>query len=488
MSRQLNDNEFEQFLQDETKRHRMYPSDQIWRNIQLELHGTKAWPALTIISVMVVLALTISTLINTNSDHLSSSGKQNFAVNITGHEEVAAPVPITSTEREVLYDEHLSPDKGAAKTFAALKEKEDIADQVAAYQVLAVSIHPVDVPSQLSSDNSINKMVAALNKASAYNGNDNDVQNNLHTKSSNTSSDDLQKIVTPSSVATSKASAKEKEIKAEQEKSISTNAFADDFLKDFAYRQQAVFNAHKKQKRLALNYYVAPSISYRKLADDKERDYYQPSVTSAAATNSNTSINDAVRHKPAMGIEIGAGIMYSLNNKLKIRTGLQFNVRQYHIDAYESAPGMATIAIVNNNKLDSINQYSLLSNNGGYAPEKLDNLMYQLSMPIGIQYDFWQKKKIGLSFGASIQPTLTVFNDLYIISTDYKYYTSGTPFLRKWNINSSAELNFTYNVGSVKWYIGPQIRYQHLPTYSDKYPIKEYRMDYGLKIGISKTF
>ena len=75
---------------------------------------------------------------------------------------------------------------------------------------------------------------------------------------------------------------------------------------------------------------------------------------------------------------------------------------------------------------------------------------------------------------------------MYAISTDYKYYANGAPFLRKWNWNSSFDLSFTFQTKDTKWYIGPQIRYQHLPTYNDVYPIKEYRMDYGLKIGFIK--
>jgi len=56
--------ELEDFLQDEIKDHRMYPSDQIWRNIQHEVHGPQTWPALTFISLFIISALTVATLIN----------------------------------------------------------------------------------------------------------------------------------------------------------------------------------------------------------------------------------------------------------------------------------------------------------------------------------------------------------------------------------------------------------------------------------------
>src|ERR1700749_4597987 len=63
MSNPFYQDEFEQFLQDEVKQHRMYPSDHIWKNIRTELHGYKAWPALTFISLFIITALTISTLL-----------------------------------------------------------------------------------------------------------------------------------------------------------------------------------------------------------------------------------------------------------------------------------------------------------------------------------------------------------------------------------------------------------------------------------------
>jgi hypothetical protein len=41
MEDHFNDTEFNQFLQNETEKHKMFPSDKIWRNIQHEMHGKK---------------------------------------------------------------------------------------------------------------------------------------------------------------------------------------------------------------------------------------------------------------------------------------------------------------------------------------------------------------------------------------------------------------------------------------------------------------
>jgi hypothetical protein len=56
---------FEEFLLDEVNEHKMYPSDRVWNNIRTEVHGKRSWPALTIIALSVLSALTISTFIGT---------------------------------------------------------------------------------------------------------------------------------------------------------------------------------------------------------------------------------------------------------------------------------------------------------------------------------------------------------------------------------------------------------------------------------------
>jgi hypothetical protein len=58
---------------------------------------------------------------------------------------------------------------------------------------------------------------------------------------------------------------------------------------------------------------------------------------------------------------------------------------------------------------------------------------------------------------------------------------------RKWNLNANLETYFSLKSGNYKWQLGPQLRYQTLPTSLEKYPIKEYLIDYGLKIGVSKS-
>src|SRR4051812_19478605 len=56
------DNDFERFLQQQVKHHRMYPSDAVWKGIYKQVHGYKKWPGLYFFAILTVASLTICTL------------------------------------------------------------------------------------------------------------------------------------------------------------------------------------------------------------------------------------------------------------------------------------------------------------------------------------------------------------------------------------------------------------------------------------------
>jgi hypothetical protein len=259
-----------------------------------------------------------------------------------------------------------------------------------------------------------------------------------------------------------------------------------------AYNNSKHINNKWKLSKFSYQLYITPSISYRNLEDNQERLNYAQLSTFALNTLVNTNnlvnsnVNAVVHHKPALGMEAGGAILYRLNKNLQIKTGLQFNIRQYYIDAYWAPFNIATIAYVRNHQLDSVNMLSAYSNTNGFKNAKLDNKLYQISMPIGLQWSLLPNSKIGVDAGITFQPTLTLNKNVYLLSTDYKYYTNGASFFRKWNANTGVDINITYKTANRTWFIGPQIRYQHFPTYNDLYPIKEFRWDYGIKVGFTQ--
>jgi hypothetical protein len=500
MEERFYDNELKDFLQKETDKHKMFPSDKVWRSIQQELHGKKSWPALTVIALMVIVALTISTIIYDQPAHtnfktvpvasLSSfTEKKSTAKKIHKvvykpsavllFEEYALPTIVASTD---LNDENATAESEDAIPFLLDANTLNALNETFANSSLTANAKNIKSEAPKNSQTS----VAEGNKAESP------VSKNTIQSVEISSQFEKASIAKIDQVQTRFAVNNNLKFKvpniANLPKAAEDEFKADEFVQDLGYEKTLVFQAKRKLSRFELEVYATPSISYRKLVDDKTRNYYEPVMAASGPISPiySVNINDVVRHKPAMGTEIGVGFAYKMSNKLKFKAGLQFNVRKYFIDSYKSGLNVASIAIIRNNRLDTISQLTSISATSGYAETELDSKLYQVSVPIGLQWQVLQLKRFGLSLAGSIQPTLTLNKNVYLLSTDYKFYTDGTSFFRKWNINTSAEINLTYKVGNYNWYLGPQLRYQHLPTYTDKYPIKEHRLDYGLRVGFTK--
>lgn len=471
--------EFEQFLQDEVKQHRMYPSDHIWKNIRTELHGYRAWPALTFISLFIITALTISTLLNNHPGrqlplHHRHAGPFNsqLAKNNPGHDSKPA--------RD--YFQQIAPEQITAETFADLNRPATPEQETLVTRDITDDLAAVPVKTGIQRNLYITKTI--------------------HTAPGNIAS--IDPSILASSVSLPAIPVTEAQDPTNQEKEITepvtthkqadAHSNADEFLKDFNYI--ATTNTSRRNSKFGIQFYITPSTSYRKLSDQKVKEIIQPAVAAASASaaqnvplspNLAADVNNVVRHKPAMGFELGFAVLYNMSPRLKFKTGVQLNIRQYYIETFRSLTNdLTSLSLINYGGIETINFYSPWNNNTGYSKTQLDNKVYQLSVPLGLQWDLLRGKHFGFNTEASVQPTMTLNNNTYLLSTDYKHYTGGGSFIRKWNINTSVGFNLTYTTGSSSWQLGPQIRYQHLPTYSNQYPIKEYLMDYGVRLGFTR--
>ncbi len=480
------DDEFEQFLQDEVKQHRVYPSDHIWKNIRTQIHGYRAWPALTFISLFIITALTLSTLLNNHPiDHpLPVSVTQvnrSVAVNTSN-----TPAPVTATEKNTQYFQQIAPEQITAETFADLRQD----NPAAAYQDEIVATNAIRdaavIPAHSGSternmEKATQKDLSAL-QLSQEPGNAALLAIEADMAREEARMAELAKItVVPEPVT---------EIPAKiLARKPDDHTSPDAFFKDFNFISNVP--ARNRNSKFGFQFYVTPSSSYRRLTDQKVKEIIQPAVAATQniplSQNATADINDVVRHKPALGLEIGFGLLYNMTSKLKFKTGLQLNVRQYYIETFQSLTNdLTSLTLINYRGIETINFYSPYNNNTGYRKTQLDNRVYQLSVPIGIQWDVIQGKHIGINAEGSVQPTLALNTNTYLLSTDYKHYTNGNDLIRKWNINTSVGFNITYKAGATLFTVGPQVRYQHLPSYSNLYPIKEYLLDYGIRLGITK--
>lgn len=457
---------FEQFLTDEADKHQMFASDAVWANISKQVQKEKSWPALTIVAFFIVVGLSVATFLNYPPDNILAKVHYNDSVQIE-HQKQAAAI-IASKPKDDNLEARIATQKITEKTFAAIEEKQQAANQPVAIMPPIADVEVSAKPEPIIVEKIHQPLATKQNIV---------VDNVLPFATEEKLP--LIAVTVKDQLPVTTNTATDKEIVANNENAT------DDIYKD--YYAALIKKKASKSTRWTYDIYATPSKSYRNLEDDKERDQYATTSTSSVSSG-NVSLGNAIKHKPALGLEAGFAIGYNLTSRLAVKVGAQFNIRQYYIDAYQTY-GIATIAIVQNNRLDSLTFYSRFGSAGSsYAETKLDNRLYQVSLPLGIEWSALEGKKLGLTLGASIQPTFTLNKSVYLISTDYKYYANGESFFRKWNFNSALNLNFSYKINGAKIYIGPQVRYQHLPTYTDAYPIKEYRLDYGVKVGFIKGF
>ena len=112
---------------------------------------------------------------------------------------------------------------------------------------------------------------------------------------------------------------------------------------------ESVINSYKaksQKKKLGFQFYFTPTISYRKLGENKSF------LRSQSVSNPNYlpalifDVNNVVTHKPDIGFELGMAAKYPITRKMKLRGGLQFNVNRYDIKAYNAATSVATILFI----------------------------------------------------------------------------------------------------------------------------------------------
>lgn len=465
------DNEFEQFLQEELKDHRMYPADDAWKNIRTQLHGNPAWPALTVISLLIIVSLTISTLlIAPSADRFKFVATPiTKLIKQTVETRMHAPAP-----KEAYYHA-IEPNHITEQTITQLREPIETVPTVSntEWQMAHTALN-----NTITTAPAINETLAA----------------NTHAK--NTLEENEQvlpaaiKLITTETISSGEilgGIGQLKLAKSAEEVALSIN------LND-EKRTVAVPKAISlpiPNKRIGFQFYITPSTSYRSLSDAQVKEIIQPTNLAPAqnvplALNYTAGINEVVRHRPSMGLEVGLAALYNINSRLKFKTGIQLNIRQYHIETFRANTGLATVSLISNGSVENFNMFTNYNNAGGYKREELDNKSFQVALPVGVQWEIIKGKQFGISAEATVQPTYSFNSNAFLLSTDFKNYTDGNGFVRRWNINTSAGIHLNFKSGSNLWQLGPQIRYQHLPTYTNRYPIKEYLMDYGIRLAFTK--
>jgi hypothetical protein len=229
-------------------------------------------------------------------------------------------------------------------------------------------------------------------------------------------------------------------------------------------------------------FYVSPSISYRRLYDSRLK----------GRTSAGGDLDKAVFHRPDMGLEAGVAWLLPVDSRLRIKAGLQFNYNRYNIKA--SATFWEPVTINASNR-DVTIATPYRNRPDGVFPQWLENSNLQVSIPLGFEVAISGSDKAQLNIGATLQPSYLLRDKSYILSSDLKSYASSEELskynpqdylIRRLNVNAGIEAFITVNTGKSRWQFGPQFRYQLFSSYNKANPIKERLIDYGFKIGFSR--
>lgn len=483
MDRRYNNRDFEHFLKQNADQYRMFPSEKVWEGIHHTLHTRRRWYGIGL-ALLLLSTATVTTVM------LNNAGKK---------QQLADKAPVTKTN-DILTKQTASntviiaPQKPAVNNSVIQRPDKLQASLVADQQQL---IAPAGAELEEQAGKLTLEVIPEINLKSAV--------ANIQPLSVQKNTEILKK--TSPALQTKKAMFKpnppvastqpenntvivdniieRKEVKTENENSITTER------KEYSpYTIESVVNSYKykkSRKKLSWQIFITPTISYRKL---KENKTFLEAARTTLGTPANygysfSDINNIVTHKPDIGLQLGFVTGYPVSKRLRITAGLQFNVSKYDIRAYSHTGEVATIALSNNaggtNTVSTITNYR---NIGGYKADWLHNMYISGSAPVGLELKLSGNKKTTVGIAGTIQPTYILGNRAYLLSADFKNYAEVPSLTRKWNLNTGFEIYAGYSTGKLDWRIGPNVRYQVFSSFIDKYPIREHLFDFGLKLGL----
>lgn len=497
MERGFYNDDFEDLIKQKADQYKMYPSDQVWKGINRSLHTRRKWYWLSFFlfigSISYYAIDQLIAPVTSNSKKQSTNKQQTPKLAATDNNNTGKTATVVPFYAQVTQQGPRHQGSTPPRSYVLNPDSRE----AAAGNNITPSV--VTIPQ--------------MDPAAAIAGHDNEETGNTHNRHNRNNPDNtlladrlalttVPQASRPSLELTPLVISTEEPTPASLEAAPPTAAdtkaagldehAAEDEARINWLQEFAVYNLQvPKTKRLSWQLSFAPTMNYRKL---KGNYTYMESDIKNVPMSQNVAgdPNELVNHKPALGFELGSHFLYAVNKNLQVRAGAQFNYSRYAIQAYGSyAPDVATIALNTTNPAghgsDSVTNLTRLRNFGGDKSEDLQNQYFQLSLPVGLELRLLGAGKIQIGISGTIQPTYLINRQTYLITTDYKNYTKEPSLVRRWNVNTGAEIFLAYKSGDLRWQVGPQFRYQLFSSYVKQYPIREYLMEYGIKIGVTKT-
>jgi hypothetical protein len=481
MESNFNNKDFEQFVKQNADQYRMFPSDKVWVNINNTLHTRRRWYGIGLTLLLLTTGVVTWVML------LSPSGKkQQLASNTTtiisskkSAEQkvqktgvvIIAPVKSTGSKVPGGGSGNLPNNLFLTDVTATLNDEIDLLPAIVQPDIKPVASTiinqaevVVSIPAPVYAKEILRNRPVATDIISSP------VQmanNNVYDESYKT-----------------------------RDEAITTTTLSDNQTSEnkdiYPLSIESVVNSYQKiakRKRLSWQIYFLPTVSYRKLVENKPFIANTQQISGSSPLNyviATDDVNNVVTHKPDIGLELGFNVGFPIGKNVKLTTGLQLNISKYDIKAYPYQPEPARLALTNDNGSASVS--TIQANYRNYEsytkPDWLSNFYLSASLPVGLEVNVTDTRKTYLGMGGTIQPTYILGDRAYLISTDFKNYAEVPSLTRRWNVSTSFEVFAGYTTGKIKWKVGPQVRYQLLSSFEKRYPVKEHLIDFGLKVGV----
>jgi Outer membrane protein beta-barrel domain len=441
------DESFEGMLKEKADEYKMYPSQQSWENIQKRIrHQNRllnfksiGLSALLLIGFSISLSddqtttdkTDLSSIVNTSSDLPSIAAST--SATISGNRSVAKIIPITTAVR-VMTQPTAEAIAQRIESLPASEETFTIAASEEATQVKDAAEKPLVKATIAFEPTSLNPSLP------------------------------LKLIAEPASTDV---------VVTTQEPIAVPEPFLSDADLNYEVKVPTITVA-KEKKQFQLH--ITPSASYRVLYSDNKFTF---------GNFPQQNPDNVVRHRPSLGLEAGASILFPVSKNLKFRTGLQFNFTRHNVEVFRATPQLTTVLL---NYSGTIQRVSSLNSNGNrYLMTEVANETYQISIPVGLELKLAGKRKVQWNVAANVQPSYLLAASGYLLTNDLKKYIKAPDLLSNLNLNTALETFLRWDVNDIQLQAGPQLRYQLFSNVRGDYPIKEHLVDYGFRIGIVKT-
>lgn len=498
MEKEYYTTDFEQLLKDATEDFKMYPSRRVWNSLYNNLHPAKRWPSLAVCLVLITAILYIGI---TNNNAINASAKFSFSTKILNADNnpLASITDNNDKQKQAETVDHSTPGKNMnLRNYGKFLADQDRVKQLLSFNISIgedASLASSKLPSNNQNENiSSSSMITLSNLQEGRVVNPVDVVSSVNqiNREERSTLNNLLELnhneINPYLASLEPATDKKDKVQHLTATATLNNpdkAWIDDY---------AFYNRNEKNKwkaKTSLEYYITPSIGFRKIEDNST---YKPGVNNSFVTSTtNGNINKDVDQQAAINLEAGAALLYSISKRLRFKAGLQFNYTNYSINAYALNHPAQTSLLLNDpitGNMPRIQPYNTLyANSPALSSTKLNNNTIQFAVPLGLDFKIAGNNRLQWFAGATAQPSYIASGNAYLVSSDMKYYVNDNTFIRHWNLNTAVETFMSYKTNSgIIINAGPQVRYQLFSTYTKEYTYSEKLYNVGLKMGITRNF